>query len=327
MATLTFTKDITLLIPTRNRPHYINYLLTTFDTFGFFQRSELEIIVIDGNASDETREVAAKFPVKCVDARGLCKSPAMNKALDFAEGEFIAFIDDDVVILDPQWLDKLRNNFTDNKIGYVGGRIIAYKTDTLAERMWEEKGGLDKGSKEGVYGEQFFKKIRINGVPVRRFSIGASHMMRRTVLDKIGAHDERWGPGSKINGAGTDLDLGYKVLKYGYTAVYEPNSVLAHRHSETEEELRARLFDYGITDTAIHTKFVVEYGDWRSLGELLYRPLQQTFWLIKSLVGKYPLRADFILASVLGNLIGPTVYFIYAFPQKSRSRKKESTIV
>lgn len=47
---------------------------------------------------------------------------------------------------------------------------------------------------------------RKNRSLVQLVTMGANHMVKREVLLEIGAHDERFGPGEVIEGAGADLD-------------------------------------------------------------------------------------------------------------------------
>ena len=141
--------------------------------------------------------------------------------------------------------------------------------------------------------------------------MGANHVVRREIINEIGAHDEKFGPGELIEGAGADLDLTYKILKNGYSIVYDPNAIVAHHHPDSLKELRSKLFLYGISDTAIHMKFLIEFKDIRSLFQLIYRPAQNLWRMFKSLLGKYPLSADMLMAGIIGNLIGPIKYIKY----------------
>lgn len=302
-------EDISLLIPTMNKPENVDRLLGTMQDFGYLERTDFKPVVVDSSKDTATKQVALSYPAEYIPAEGLGKSKAMNLAIDKLDSKYIAFLDDDIVIVNSTWLDTLMSNFTRDDIAYVSGRVVAAETKSEAADRWEKKGALNKGPKRIEVGQEFFNKFRLKGVPVNLVTMGANHVVKREVLNEIGAHDERFGPGEPIGGAGADLDLTYKVLKHGHTVIYDPEAVVAHHHPDSLDELRSKLFVYGISDTAIHTKFLMEFGDIRSGFQLIYRPAQNAGRMLKSLVGKYPLPADILLAGIAGNLVGSIEYF------------------
>lgn len=304
-------RDISLLIPTMNRPENIDRLLGTLKDFGYMKKSNFKPVVVDSSKDTSTKQVAHSYSADYISAEGLGKSKAMNLAIDNLSSKYIAFLDDDIVIINSNWLDTLMSNFTREDIAYVSGRVVAAETTNEAADKWEKKGALNKGPKRIEVGSEFFNKFRLRGVPVNLVTMGANHVVKKDVLVEIGAHDERFGPGELIGGAGADLDLTYKVLKHGYTVIYDPTAVVAHHHPDSLSELKSKLFVYGISDTAIHTKFLMEFGDIRSGFQLIYRPAQNAGRMLKSLVGKYPLPADILLAGIAGNMIGALEYFKY----------------
>lgn len=303
------TKKISLLIPTMNRPGNIDRLLGSLQDFGYLKRLDLKPVVVDSSHDDATKRMCLTYPADYIRAEGLGKSSAMNVAIQQLSSEYVGFLDDDIEIMNGSWLDNLMSNFANKEVGYVSGRVVAVERSTDAQDKWEEKGALNKGGKRIEVGRDFFKRVRLQGLQVQLVTMGANHVVRREVLNKVGLHDERFGPGQPIGGAGADLDLTYKVLMHGHSIVYDPTAVVGHHHPESMDELRSKLFVYGISDTAIHTKFLMEFGDIRGLFQIFFRPGQNTHRMIKSLLGRYPLPADVILSSIAGNVVGPIEYF------------------
>lgn len=300
--------EISLLIPTMNRPGNIDKLLGSLYDHGYLRRANLKPVIVDSSLDTQTKNVAISYGASYLDAPGMGKSTAMNVALDQLKTEFVGFLDDDIVIINDTWLDNLVRNFTKPEIGYVSGRVIAHDPQTDAQKNWERKGALNKGPKRIQADQDFFKKRRLYGVPVQLFTMGANHIMRKIVLDEIGGHDERFGPGQVLPGAGADLDLSYNVLRLGYTAIYDPEAVVGHNHPDNYDELKSKMFQYGISDTAIHTKFFAEYGDIRSLFQVFFRTGQNLNRMRKGAQGKYPLPPEILWESVKGNLVGPFKY-------------------
>ncbi|MCC7189894.1 MAG: glycosyltransferase family 2 protein [Anaerolineales bacterium] len=302
--------EITILISTRNRINEITECLTSLRKFGYMDRADIEIIVVDNNSSDDTTSyICRSFSIIYLVETKSGKSASLNRGIRSSHGQFIVFIDDDVVICSETWIDELRSNFLfGEKIGYVSGNVKAYKTETIAEKMWEKKGGLSKGNTSKMVGWAFFRKFRLAGVPVRLIGAGANCMISKKTLQDVGNFDELLGPGSLVGG-GESLDIVYRILQKGYFAKYDPGAVVLHKHPELVAELKSKMFHYGIADSAIHTKFFLEFGDWRSLFEILIsRNLQLLFRLAGSFVGIYPLSPDILIFGIAGNLIGPFKY-------------------
>ncbi|MCA9379010.1 glycosyltransferase [Candidatus Dojkabacteria bacterium] len=305
-------KQVALIIPTLDRPENIERLLDSLRSFGYLDREGFTPVVVDSSKDSSTKQVTISSGAEYLDAKNLGKSEAMNIAIGHLPFKYIAFLDDDIIIINDSWLDNLLQNFAqDESIGYVSGRVVAAEIKTEAQRKWEQKGALNKGAQRIEVGSDFFQRFYLHGLPVQIVTMGANHIAKREVLTHVQGHDERFGPGQVIGGAGADLDLTYKVLMNGYRIIYDPTAVVAHSHPESLEELRSKLFTYGISDTAIHMKFLLEFGDARSLFQIAYRPGQNAIRLIKSLLGKYPLPPDILLAGIIGNLIGPYEYMKY----------------
>ena len=68
---------------------------------------------------------------------------------------------------------------------------------------------------------------------------------------QIGLMDEALGPGMP-SGVGEDTYLFYKVLKAGYTIVYEPAAWVRHKHRRDLPGLRRQLFGYSKGHVAYH---------------------------------------------------------------------------
>lgn len=303
-------RDVCLIIATKDHSTKIDRMLCVIAELGVL--GDIKVYVVDSSADSKTQEICAAYSqAMWLDARGKGKTQALNMAVLAASSDFIAFLDDDAVPIGNRWLDPLLKHFDDDNVGYVSGRVLAEEKRTAAQVAWEGKGALDKGIKFLRLGKLFFNKPQLKGLQVQLATMGANHVVRRSVFDKIGLHDERFGPGQKVPGAGADLDLTYRVLQAGYSVVYEPSSLVYHSHPEAFEELREKLYLYGIGDTAIHCKFLFEFGDWRSFFQLLYRPAQNLGRAIRNLLGLHPMPARCSLHSTMGNFAGVFFYLKY----------------
>jgi glycosyltransferase involved in cell wall biosynthesis len=89
-----------------------------------------ELIVVDNGSSDETEAVVrateairAEMPVRYVMQPRIGKAHALNRAVEVAQGEFLLFTDDDILVEDG-WADALVDGFSDPAVGAVCGRVL-----------------------------------------------------------------------------------------------------------------------------------------------------------------------------------------------------------
>jgi len=78
-----------------------------------YDRDMLEIIVVDGNSTDNTREIVSQYPVKLLleERHGL--NAARNTGIKNSSGEIVAFTDADCII-PKDWISKIVDNFRDS---------------------------------------------------------------------------------------------------------------------------------------------------------------------------------------------------------------------
>ncbi len=303
-------KDTLLFIPVKlDDTRVIKRLLDSLKHSGYFRDSSFGVVVVDDRCpNSKVKRLCSEYPITYLRTKGVGKMAALNYAVRRTSSKYVAFTDQDNIVVSANWLQTLKSNFTLKDIGYVSGKVTLFQAESEAQKRWEKKGALNKGNEKLVFGKEFFEKFRLRGVPVNLCTAGSNHIMPRKVLEKIGFHDERFGPGAFVDGAGGDLDITYRVLKRGYTVIYDPKAVIGHEHPTTFPSLRNKMFSYGISDTAIHLKFLFEFGDIRSFFQVFYRIGQNTSRFLRSFTGSYPLPPHVALASILGNLVGLIKY-------------------
>src|SRR5262245_13770179 len=119
-------KDISIIIPTRNRAAALLQTMTSIATV-VASRDPAEIIVVDNGSIDDTggvcREIKDRFPKHhwryfYDETPGLLTGRHLGAKE--AKGEILAFLDDDV-LLAPSWLEALRDAFGDPEVMLTGG--------------------------------------------------------------------------------------------------------------------------------------------------------------------------------------------------------------
>ncbi|HEX6964842.1 MAG TPA: glycosyltransferase family 2 protein [Gemmatimonadaceae bacterium] len=136
-------RSISVVTPTLDRPDEVRQLLQNLST----QRHlPLEIILVDGGPPEmrETervvRAVMDTLPFRCVYIRhGGGTAIQRNVGIDVAQGEFIAFIDDDM-LLEPDFFEIILDQFaqdTTGRVGAVAGYITNQYLDPAKSPRWQ----------------------------------------------------------------------------------------------------------------------------------------------------------------------------------------------
>jgi glycosyltransferase involved in cell wall biosynthesis len=213
-----------IVIATYNRAEELELTLKSIQSLEVSE--SWEVIVVDNNSSDNTKEIVLKtathFPVQLryllETEQG--RSAALNAGVIAAEGDIIAITDDDVRV-DPHWLSNAASALDQLDCDYVGGKALpiwgGQRPDWLPNRggkHWGVIALLDYGSKAIEFGNQ---------VP-----LGVNMCFRREAFVKAGLWDNSVG-----RKAGTLL--GQEVREWcqraraaGLRGFYSPDLVVHH---------------------------------------------------------------------------------------------------
>src|ERR1700726_4552184 len=119
----------TVILCTHNRARSLAKALESVATQALPQPIGWEILVVDNNSSDETRQVIEdcrrRYPdrIRYVFEPQQGISYARNTGVRNAQGDILAFIDDDETA-DAEWLQNLTANLYSGEWSGAGGRIL-----------------------------------------------------------------------------------------------------------------------------------------------------------------------------------------------------------
>ncbi len=220
----------------------------------------VEVIVVDNRpGSGTTSALLAEHFANDVRVRytregrpGL--SYARNAGLTLAEGEVVAFTDDDVVV-DEGWLQAIANAFAP-EVACVTGLIMPLALDTSTQALFERFAGFNKGHERLSFQLADRHEDPLFPYAPGAFGSGANTALRKSVALRLGGFDVELGTGTAACG-GEDLDMYIRLLLAGERIVYEPAAVLFHEHPSGDGGLRRRVFTYGVGLTAMLTKQLV----------------------------------------------------------------------
>ncbi len=167
-----------------------------------------EVVVVDGNSSDDTLEVVKDYPVKLVTEPGLGFGHARNLGFKNASGDIVFFLDSDCYA-EPNWIENALPHFDSNpEIVGVTGQTRLWNSESAVARFLAHVGG-----RTNMPTESRFMKI----APTMNLAL------RRKVIDQAGGFDE-----TLIRCE--DTDLTYKVSQ-NHKILYDPNAVIWFRGS------------------------------------------------------------------------------------------------
>jgi len=271
---------------------------------------EIEIIVVDNHpASNLTSTVVSEFStVTLVQEARQGVNYARNCGITASSGDVIVIIDDDV-IMPPTWLEKLVAPFSRADVMTVTGNILPRELRTESERLFEQygNGGLGRGFERIEMSSDGFERSWLYAVPTWELGGTANSAFRASIFShpEIGLMDEALGPGMP-SGAGEDIYAFYKVLKAGYTIIYEPEALVWHKHRSTMSALRHQLFNYSKGIIAYHLTTFLKDQDLRGLWAAA---IGLPGWQLKRIRQRFQRQCvhpiPMILLELLANFLGP----------------------
>ncbi|AFY59006.1 putative glycosyltransferase [Rivularia sp. PCC 7116] len=273
-------------------------------------KREVEIIVVDNNsASGLTPPVVAEFPgVVLVNEKRRGLAYARNMGFIVCSGD-IAIATDDDVIAPEDWVEKLVTPFARKDVMVVTGNTLPIELETRSQYLFENygDGGLGRGFQGWEVGIDWFTQFRFFAAPTWKLGATANAAFRTSIFrhSKIGLMNEALGPGMP-SGVGEDIYVFYKVLKAGYTIVYEPTAQVWHKHRRDMKALRRQLHGYSKGIVSYHLTTLLADGDWRIFPTLM---INTPMWHFKRIYyrlrgwSNYPI--GLILLEIAGNLAAP----------------------
>lgn len=306
----------TVVVCTRDRPDSLPRALRSLASLRY---PRYEILVVDNAPrTDATAElVHASFretPIRYVreDRPGL--SWARNRALVEARGDIVAFTDDDVEV-DEYWLAELVAGFDAAELVVcTTGLTPPIRLETRAEVWREQFAPFNKRGFERQVFDMAENRPDNPAFPYAGSIIGSGNNMafRTLMLRDLGGFDPALGAGTKAL-AGEDFAAFFRVLTAGYRAVYTPSAIAWHMHRQDYPALRKQLRGYGISLTALLTRYLID--DPRLLVEFAARAPYGLYYMLGSRSPKNRRRRrdfprELTLLERKGILYGPLAYVL-----------------
>jgi hypothetical protein len=249
-----------------------------------------ELLVIDNNSTDDTKDVVASFvtsnpaPRRIVEAQqGL--DFGRNRAVEEARGDLVVLVDDDIMV-EPDWLGQLVAPFSSesaHKIGVVGGEVVPVFPDGIPR--WQEGAHRPLGFRSDP-----------GPLPPNQAPIGANFAFPKWVFTRFGMFDTRLDrQGSRLFGGG-DSQMIRRLRSVGLEAWFVPGARVLHQIPAERLTLRYALrhaFDSARSRVADQMRMLHESGR-TPIGFMVSRAAASTlkviFFLLVSMLSMLILR-------------------------------------
>jgi GT2 family glycosyltransferase len=229
---------VTAIIPTRNGAELLR---TCVDGLRAASHTTSQTIVVD-NGSDDPVTLSYLAELEQSGATVLRMpgpfnySALNNAAVERATGQLLCFLNNDVEMLDPDWLAMLVHHAIKPDIGAVGARLL-YPDGTV------QHAGVFTGIGGGAAHAHRFQRANDPGyferarLPQRVSAVtGACMVVARDKFLAVGGFDEKLFPV-----AFNDVDLCLKLNSRGWQSFYEPRATLIHHESKSRGSDRSRV--------------------------------------------------------------------------------------
>jgi len=192
-----------------------------------YPKKKYEVIIVDDGSTDSTMNLASKFKwVKFFRQKHKGPAAARNLGAENAKGDYLYFIDSDVILEKDSLIELVKVAESNKRIGICGSKIVNISDKVTIQNAGEYLNFLGiivhRGMNEKDRG-QFNRIEEVFSVP------SCSLLVRRGVVKKL---KYCFDPSYFI--FYEDVDFCWRAKLLGYGVVYVPSSVIFHReHSKS----------------------------------------------------------------------------------------------
>ncbi len=226
---------LSIIIPTYNRLKSLQMALAALER-QTYPHAELEIIVVSDGSTDGTddylRQAAHTMGVTPIFQPNGGVATARNHGLQVASGEWILFIDDDVVAAPNLVAEHIETQRRNNNDAIVLGPLLIPPDVTLSPWVrWEQL----------MLNKQYDDMIAGHWVPTARQFYTGNVSLRREHLQQAGGFDPAFRRAE-------DVELGYRLAAMGLHFVFNPQAEAYHYAERSFQSWLQTPYTYGRND-------------------------------------------------------------------------------
>lgn len=225
-------KLVSVIIPSKDNPAVLSKCIHSLWEQTDYQN--IEIIVVDNGSSDKNREKILKINDQLKEEYAFRYfyrpmpfnfSAMCNMGAREARGDFLLFLNDDMEIVEENWLRRMLGKASKGYVGAVGAKLLYPDSDKIQHL------GITSIHLGPAHELQFSLDHRYHYHGYNRCAVnvsgvtGACMLVRREVFDKTEGFSE------KLQVAFNDVEFCFQLLRLGYTNVCCNDTYLYHHES------------------------------------------------------------------------------------------------
>ena len=225
--------DFSVIVCTHNRAAILtdcvdSLLNQTID------KSRFEIIIVDNNSTDGTKEIATDFckkhsNIKYMQEKTVGYSATRNCGWKNATGDIIAYIDDDEIAA-PGWLESIEKAFQiEEKPDIIGGIYLIKYDVTPPGWFIESMGGTNKNRQKGILNQR--KDC---------YLAGGNIAFKKEVLEKLNGFSDDFNMKNGFLMMGEDTDICQRAKNAEFQLFYDPDIKIYHRMNQNNYDIEIR---------------------------------------------------------------------------------------
>ena len=222
---------VSIIIPNKDQAETLEQCLRSIREKSTYRN--IEILIVENNSVEEQtfacyRKLEQGEKIRILHWKeGFNFSAINNFAVREARGEYLLFLNNDIEVITPSWIEELLGNCQRPEVGAVGGKLY-YPDGTI------QHAGIIVGL-GGIAGHAFLNMPGSRSGYLHKASIqmdysavtAACMMIKRSVFEQIHGFEE------KLTVAFNDVDLCLRVCQAGYLVVYNPHVEMYHYESKS----------------------------------------------------------------------------------------------
>ncbi|MCM8792533.1 MAG: glycosyltransferase [Candidatus Omnitrophica bacterium] len=222
---------VSIIIPVKNEAEILKRCLTSLFNLDYPQDS-LEIIVADGNSSDETPTVAEDFGAKVVFNEKEVVVSGRNVGFKASRGDLVAFTDADCTF-DSSWLKNSLKYFEIPGVGGVGGPTFLPKESSDFEKAVDLIFLLAENFSLTVHRKKVLSFREVNDLP------GCNAIYKREALEKVI-------PVEEIFLTAEDVWMNYRIRQFGFKLIMAEDVYLWHHRRSNPKRFLRQVYRFSI---------------------------------------------------------------------------------
>lgn len=225
---------VSIIIPTKDKVGLLSSAvgsilkLTRWDPF--------EVIIIDHESREEETlrwfaDISQNENVRIISYEGPFNFSAMNnEAAKTARGEILAFLNNDVEVLSPDWMHHLASAAARDDIGCAGGMLLYPDGTVQHDGISLGIGGVGAHAQCGFSASSSAPNLALAQQRNVAAVTGACLFVKASLFNKLGGFDAE-----NLPVAFNDIDLSLRARQLGLRNIWLPGAQLIHHESATRK--------------------------------------------------------------------------------------------